>query len=193
MARPREFDTDTALDAARDTFWCLGYEATTLDDLTAAMGISKPSLYNAFGDKEALFLTVLGRYADTYGAEIAAMDDEPDGREAVGAFLVGAARGLAASGATGCFRVGHTALAGAHEPALAEALTEAHRAFEMGIEARLTRAQRDGQLGLAENPAVLAAFFAGTISALAVRARVERDEAVLVGMAETALRVWARE
>ena len=104
--------------SARDAFWRVGYEATTLADLTAAMGISKPSLYNAFGDKEALFLTVLDRYADGYGIGLAAMDEEPDAQEAVRAFLVGVARALARpAGPPGCLRIGHTARAGDHEPA----------------------------------------------------------------------------
>ena len=193
MARPREFDTDTALDAARDTFWRLGYEATALADLTAAMGISKPSLYNAFGDREALFLSTLARYAESYAPMLAALEAEPDGQAAVRAALVFAARGLADPAAPGgCLRVGHTARMGNHEPILAEALAEAHRAFEAAFEARLVRAQTEGDLDPEEDPAVLAAFFAGTISAMAVRARVDRNEAMLVGMAERAVRAWAR-
>ena len=191
MPRPREFDTDDALDAARDTFWRLGYEATTLADLTDAMGISRPSLYNAFGDKEALFLTVLGRYEQAYAPMLAALEAEPDGRRAVREALVGVARGLADPETPGgCLRVGHTARTGNHEPVLAEALGRAHRDFEAAFEARLRRAQADGQLAADEDAAVLAAFFAGTISAMSVRARIDRDEAALAGMAQRAMRAW---
>ena len=55
MARPREFNEGIALDAAIEWFWRRGYEATSVRELAAAMGISGPSLYNAFGDKRALF------------------------------------------------------------------------------------------------------------------------------------------
>jgi TetR/AcrR family transcriptional regulator, transcriptional repressor for nem operon len=62
MARPRNFDPDEVLDHARDVFWQKGFQGTSLDDVTAATGLAKPSLYAAFGDKNALFLKVLDRY-----------------------------------------------------------------------------------------------------------------------------------
>jgi AcrR family transcriptional regulator len=62
MARPRSFNPDEALDLARDVFWRKGFQGTSLDDITAATGLAKPSLYAAFGDKNALFLKVLDRY-----------------------------------------------------------------------------------------------------------------------------------
>ncbi len=64
MARPREFDTDEALNAAMLAFWERGYEATSTQDLLDAMGLSKGSLYKAFGDKHSLFLIALQNYLD---------------------------------------------------------------------------------------------------------------------------------
>jgi TetR/AcrR family transcriptional repressor of nem operon len=64
MPRPREFDESAALEAALQCFWRRGYEATSLRDLTASMGLTAPSLYNAFGDKEELFARALERYLD---------------------------------------------------------------------------------------------------------------------------------
>ena len=66
--RPRAYDADQALDAAMRVFWTKGYEAATVDDLTGAMGLSRPSLYHAYGDKEALFMRCLERYSQTRGA-----------------------------------------------------------------------------------------------------------------------------
>ena len=60
--RPRAFDPESALDAATQVFWARGYSDASLDDLTAAMGISRPSLYGAFGDKQALYLKCIARY-----------------------------------------------------------------------------------------------------------------------------------
>src|ERR1700742_2407337 len=64
MPRPRKFDEATALDAAIECFWRRGYEATSLRDLTASMGLTAPSLYNAFGGKQELFSRALERYLD---------------------------------------------------------------------------------------------------------------------------------
>lgn len=64
MARPRTFDPDEVLNSAREIFWRKGFHGTSLDDITAATGLAKPSLYAAFGDKDALFLKVLDRYHD---------------------------------------------------------------------------------------------------------------------------------
>src|SRR5438270_921931 len=76
MPRPRSFDLDVAADQALQLFWTKGYEGTTLDDLTAAMGINRPSLYAAFGGKEQLFRRALARYvagpAARLGAALAA-------------------------------------------------------------------------------------------------------------------------
>ena len=62
--RPREFDAEKALDAALEVFWRKGYEGASLPDLTEAMGINRPSLYAAFGNKEALFRKVIARYVE---------------------------------------------------------------------------------------------------------------------------------
>ena len=67
MGRPREFDVDTALDLALQVFWRNGYEGASMADLTEAMGITKPSLYAAFGNKEELFRKALDRYVDGPG------------------------------------------------------------------------------------------------------------------------------
>ena len=82
--RPREFDCDQALDRALQLFWEKGYEGTSLSDLTRAMGINRPSLYAAFGNKEALFRRVLDRYAEGPAAYFREALTEPTAR-AVGA------------------------------------------------------------------------------------------------------------
>ena len=63
MGRPREFDTDAALEKAMRLFWAKSYEGTSVADLTKALGINRPSLYAAFGDKQSLFRAALERYA----------------------------------------------------------------------------------------------------------------------------------
>jgi AcrR family transcriptional regulator len=63
--RPRAYDAEAVLDRAAELFWANGFSATSLDDLSAAMGMGRPSIYNAFGDKQALFLRALERFRDT--------------------------------------------------------------------------------------------------------------------------------
>jgi AcrR family transcriptional regulator len=90
MARPRSFDPDEALDLARDVFWRKGFQGTSLDDITAATGLAKPSLYAAFGDKNALFLKVLDRYHESIVANAErGLNEGPSAREAIERWLTG--------------------------------------------------------------------------------------------------------
>src|ERR1700694_6099202 len=86
--RPRSFDPAVALDGAAHVFWDKGFADTSLDDLSAAMGMGRPSIYNAFGDKEALFIRALERYRDTTGSSpLRAMETEDSIRDALDAFF----------------------------------------------------------------------------------------------------------
>src|SRR6202035_591078 len=86
--RPRSYDSDVALDCAAELFWAKGFTDTSLDDLSAAMGMGRPSIYNAFGDKEALFIRALERYRDTTGSSpLRAMETEDSIRDAIDAFF----------------------------------------------------------------------------------------------------------
>ena len=90
MARPRSFDPDEALDLARDVFWRNGFQGTSLDDITAATGLAKPSLYAAFGDKNALFLKVLDRYHASIVANAErVLNQGPSARDAIERWLTG--------------------------------------------------------------------------------------------------------
>jgi AcrR family transcriptional regulator len=90
MARPRSFDPDEVLDLARDVFWRKGFQGTSLDDITAATGLAKPSLYAAFGDKNALFLKVLDRYHHGIVANAERiLKQGPSARDAIERWLTG--------------------------------------------------------------------------------------------------------
>src|SRR4051812_28497699 len=104
MARPRAFDLEVAVDSALHVFWAKGYEGASLDDLTAAMGINRPSLYAAFGSKEALFRRAIDRYVTTYGAGITAALEADTAREAVARTLRAYADAAGRPGCpAGCF------------------------------------------------------------------------------------------
>ncbi len=86
--RPRGFDENEALERAIHVFWAKGYDGATIDDLVDGMGVGRPSLYAIFGDKHALFMRCLQRYAASKGALAAAALGEPSHvREAIGRFL----------------------------------------------------------------------------------------------------------
>src|SRR6202163_2274511 len=89
--RPRSFDVDKALEAATLVFWRKGYEGTSLSDLTRAMGINRPSLYAAFGDKETLFRKALDRYVEGPGAYVREALKQPTARAVTQQLLRGAA------------------------------------------------------------------------------------------------------
>src|SRR5580700_10932704 len=91
MGRPREFDTDAALEKAMRLFWAKSYEGTSVADLTRALGISRPSLYAAFGDKQSLFRAALERYAAGPARYVAAALGQPTAREVAAQLLRGAA------------------------------------------------------------------------------------------------------
>src|SRR5579872_5138058 len=89
--RPREFDREVALDTAMRLFWERGYEATSISDLTRAMGITPPALYSAFGDKKRLFLESVERYQQIAGCFAQkALTEEPTAERAVRSLLLGA-------------------------------------------------------------------------------------------------------
>ena len=192
--RPRTFDLDEALDRAVEVFWKHGFQDASLHELTAAMGLSKPSLYAAFGDKEALYLKTLERYvARLVERHADALEGEADGRRAVQGFL----RSLAAMLADpdlpgGCFIINGTAdCGGSTIPASVElALREALQGSETMVLERLRRARRDGDLPADANPEAMAAMFASIIAGLAVMAKSGAPMAKLETVIDAAMAVW---
>src|SRR3954471_13792358 len=87
LGRPRTFDMEKALDQALKVFWRKGFEGTSLPDLTAAMGINRPSLYAAFGNKQSLFRKAVERYEERSAGQVRQALEGPDVRVAVKAVL----------------------------------------------------------------------------------------------------------
>lgn len=192
--RPRTFDIDFALDRAVEVFWKHGFQDASMHELTEAMGLSKPSLYAAFGDKEALYLKTLERYVQLLiERHAAALNDEADGRRAVEGFLRSLAKMLADPALPGgCFIINGTAdCGGSTIPASVElALRAALQGSEMMVLERLVRAQREGELPEASAPEALAAMFGSLIAGLAVLAKSGASEAKLNTVIDTAMAVW---
>lgn len=194
--RPRSFAKSDALDLALPVFWRLGYQGASLAELTAATGLNKPSLYAAFGDKEALFLRVLERYAGTrLPVHAAVLEGQADARPGVEGFL----RSLVAMYSApdlpgGCLVMnGAAACRSAVTPPAVEA---ALRAGVQGCEAlltqRLQRAQREGQLGAGVRVKELAAYFNTVLAGLSTLARSGASRARLEAVVEIAMAAWPK-
>jgi AcrR family transcriptional regulator len=185
--RPRAFDPDVALDRALEVFWRQGYEGTALSDLTAAMGINKPSLYAAFGNKEELFAAVVGRYVSGPGAYAGEALEQPRARDAIERLVYGAVDLTTRPQTPGCLVVACVQACGPEaEPARRHAVA-CRKASETALRRRLERARDEGDL--AGDPADVARFVITVTDGIAVQAAggTTRDE--LLRAAEMALRV----
>ncbi|MDG2520553.1 TetR/AcrR family transcriptional regulator [Caulobacter segnis] len=190
--RPRAFDRTAALDAATTLFWTNGYEATSISDLTEAMGIGAKSLYAAFGSKDALFTEALHHYVRKYGG--LAWDrarEAPTAREAASAFLYDSAAALSGSVCDmprGCMAtiasLGCEGLA-----AVGEFAASIETTFQR-LEARLKKGVDDGDLPPSVDVAQLARFVETVQSGMSVKARNGADRAELEGVAKVAMAGW---
>ncbi len=189
--RPREFDVDKALDRALQVFWRKGYEGASLPELTRAMGINRPSLYAAFGNKEALFRRVLDRYAEGPAAYVRAALAEQTARAVAERILGGGVDLLTGPrGPRGCLLV-HGALAcgEAAEPVRRE-LTSRRAAAQAAIRRRFERARAEGDLPAGACPADLARYVVTVLHGLAVQAAGGAGREELRRVVEVALRAW---
>jgi TetR/AcrR family transcriptional repressor of nem operon len=139
MARPRTFDPQDILLKAREIFWSKGYQSTTLDDITAATGLTKPSLYAGFGDKASLFLKVLDDYHDRLVARSAGiLSGAPTARAAVEAWLMSLLPICSGKkGRRGCLSVNTLTDGGPKEAAVERSIANYNARLENLILARL--------------------------------------------------------
>ena len=154
--RPREFDEDQALDAALQQFWKSGYEGTGLCDLEACTGLGRQSLYNAFGDKQALFEKVLARYEENYLKPLLdQLDAEGSPVENIHAVLDMWENGPK----HGCLVSNSAAEFGAREERITRELSRSIGRIEQAFERALTRARDAGELPESTDPKTLARLF----------------------------------
>jgi AcrR family transcriptional regulator len=189
--RPREFDVDEALDRALGVFWRKGYEGASLPELTKAMGINRPSLYAAFGNKEALFRKVLDRYAEGPAAYVRAALDEPTARAVAERLLHGTAELLAdPRHPRGCLMVQGALACGEAAESVRRELAARRAAADALVRRRFERARAEGDLPADADPADLARYVVTVMRGMAVQAAGGASREQLRRVAEIALRAW---
>ncbi|MFE1596043.1 TetR/AcrR family transcriptional regulator [Nocardia sp. NPDC058705] len=171
--RPRGFDRDIALRRAMEVFWELGYDGASMSDLTAAMGINSPSLYAAFGDKEALFRAAVELYGRTEGSHTArALREQPTAYAAIETMLRDNIATYADPGLpNGCMVVLAGATYASRTASVREFLIEARRHTTADIRARLDRGVTDGDLAPGTDTASLAVLYSTLLYGLSIQAR----------------------
>jgi AcrR family transcriptional regulator len=191
--RPRRFDRDEALARAQELFWARGYENTSMADLTAAMGIAAPSLYAAFGDKDALFREVVAHYLRTDGRHVLeALQSGPGSvRDAFGRMLMAAAWSLTLDARPhGCLVV-LGALPGDTVSADACNLLREHRRRAAALlREELARAEQAGELAAGTSLDALAEFFTTVLYGMSIQARDGASRAQLEAVGRAALAAW---
>lgn len=186
--RPREFDEDAVLDRVVETFWAQGYHATTMSDLVTASGLGRQSLYNAFGDKPALFRRALERYRSTSLSAVLARLNQPHaGLDDLGESLRAIARGQARPERRGCLLVNSTMELGHGDPIVGPHVQD-HVERLTGAYKRLLRASLDaGELAATVDPTAAAHQLVAVTLGVHVMGRSGASERALVDAVESAL------
>jgi len=191
IGRPRGFDADEALEQAMRVFWEQGYEGASLTDLTNAMGITRTSMYAAFGNKEDLFRKALERYTEgpaSYGAR--AMR-EPTARQVATAFLNGSVRATTRPGCpTGCLGVQGSLAAGDPGRNARDALVAWRNEAVALLRDRFQQAVDEGDLSPDTDPELLARYLMTVANGIAVQAAGGIPREDLQQVADMALRNW---
>jgi AcrR family transcriptional regulator len=189
--RPREFCPDKALAAALQIFWRRGYEGASLSELTGAMGISRPSLYACFGNKEALFRKALDLYQREKLAYVQSALDAPTARGVAERLLNGAlAMQLAAGDPKGCLGVIASVACGAEAESIRQEVVARRASSDAALVARFARAKEEGDLPAHVDPASLARYLGAMMQGMSVQAGNGVAEPELRGMIDTALAMW---
>lgn len=191
MGRPRAFCVDTALNQALEVFWRKGYEGASLNDLTEAMGINKPSMYAAFGNKEDLFRKALERYTKEKVTYLREAVEAPTAYGVAERMLRGAAIMMTdACSPVGCLTVKGSMTCGDEAPSVRREIDAIRINFETTLRERLDRARAEGDLPADTDPAHLCRFLTTMIQGMSVQAAngASRDDLIMV--ADTALKAW---
>jgi len=190
--RPRAYDPQTALARAREAFWDSGFAATSLDELSAATGMNRPSLYAAFGDKRDLYLQTLEYYRDESRAlarEVLA--DNPPLRMFLKRFYDKALELYLEGGPRGCYTIGTAATVAAVDDGVRAFLAESMRTTDSFLKHQIEKAQERGEIAPDADAAALSYLASATLHTLAVRSRAGLPRKELDALVDAAIGVIA--
>jgi AcrR family transcriptional regulator len=191
LGRPRAFDTDAALDRALAVFWRNGYEGASLPALTKAMGINRPSLYAAFGNKEALFRKAVERYERGPASYAYKALKQPTAREVVEALLAGVVALLTKpQNPGGCLMVQGALACGENAKRVRQELAGLRAAGVTAIRRRFQRAIDEGDLPARADASALARFVATVTHGMAVQAASGASRKELLRVKDMFLQTW---
>jgi AcrR family transcriptional regulator len=191
MGRPREFDVEKALELALQVFWRKGYEGASMADLTETMGITKPSLYAAFGNKEELFRKALDRYVDGPGGYVQVALAKPTARAVVEHLLYESANAVTdPNHPPGCLAVQGALSCGDAAESIKQELMARRANGEQDLRRRFERAIAEGDLPSGSDAADLAAYVSAILQGIAVQAAGGTSRVQLHKIAEMTLRTW---
>lgn len=190
LGRPREFELDIAARDAMDVFWDRGYEGASLPDLIAGTGLSRGSLYKAFGDKKGLLLAALDLYMSKGLQATADLLSQPGSAKAAirSSLLRLAALSSGDPGRRGCLIVAMATEVGTHDPDIAERTGRMFRRLQQLYASAIARGQADGEIAPGDARA-LAQFLVCQIQGMRVLGKTGVPEAEMIAIADTAMRI----
>ncbi|WP_218079540.1 TetR/AcrR family transcriptional regulator [Anthocerotibacter panamensis] len=191
MARHKEFDRETVLEKAMTTFWRLGYEATSVQDLVEEMGINRASLYDTFGDKRTLYLSALDYYRQKFVTGVFHQLEQPGSAKAVLADFIRtfAQDAVLDRQRKGCLLTNSAVELGPHDEDCAQRVVENLRWIEDLFYRLLLRAEAQEELTPGRDLQALARFFTSNLQGLQVLAKVDPDPARIQDVVKVMLMV----
>lgn len=192
--RPRQFDAGAVLERATGVFWSRGLSTTTLDELCTATGLVRPSIANAFGDKQNLYRLALARFSEQVRGQVAeVLASSDDLATALRRFYSSALDVYCAqSPALGCFVMCTAPVEAVAHPEVREQLSSLIADLDEVLRDRFAKARRDGQLAASADAAALARLAQSVLHSLAIRARSGASKPSLRRLAGDAVKLLTR-
>jgi TetR/AcrR family transcriptional regulator, transcriptional repressor for nem operon len=194
VGRPRAFERDAVLDRAMQVFWSRGYEATSIEQLVARMGIQRGSLYAAFGDKRRLFFAAIERYDQMVTSRlVATLDETASGRAAIERFFrLKVELGTAPRRPRGCLVTNSAAELASRDRGTGQRVGAVLTKIEAAFQRAVVRAQKAGEIDPRRSARALARFLTSSAQGLSVMAKAFPDRAALDDIVEVILEVVDR-